>query len=231
MEDLSVVIPIYNENHDIVKKLRHELIDLGIEVIIVDDGSEFPYPDAIKHGVNFGYGAALLTGIKNSSREYVITMDGDFQHRVQDVINIYNVWKMLGDVDLLIGSRRLKYEKWYRVLGRKFLNFIASIISLIYLQDLNSGMRMFKKSIVLGYAPILCKTFSFTTSLTMSMLCDGYKVETFPIKVSERKHGKSKVKVIRDGFITLFYILWIGIAIRTRGIRAIWRKIFHVASS
>ena len=225
MDDLSVIIPIYNEEHSILDTLVKELKKLNIEVIVVDDGSQNPYPHSIKHGVNFGYGGALLTGIKNATRPLVCTMDGDGQHGVGDVVNLYIAWQMMKDADMIIGSRRLKKEKFIRMVGRKFLNWIASLVTGTYFVDLNSGMRIFRRELAVGYAPILCRNFSFTTSITISMLCDGYRVESFPIKVEDRKHGSSKVRVIKHGFITLYYILYLGIVLRTRRIRA-WLRPF-----
>ena len=92
--------------------------------------------------------------------------------------------------------------------------------------DLNSGMRMFKREIAVGYEPILCDTFSFTTSLTVAMTADNYKVAWFPINVQRRYSGKSNVNLIKDGFITVFYIFWIGFALRTRRIRAWLRSMW-----
>lgn len=219
LKGLSVVIPTFNENHKNIAHLEHSLSLLGAEVIIVDDGSKDPYPNAIKHGENMGYGQTLMTGISKASRSIILTMDGDGQHRVQDAKNLFQVWNML-DVDMVIGARRLTYEEPLRMWGRKILNLIASFFTGIYMSDLNSGMRIFKKDIAMGYFPILCKTFSFTTSITMSYMTDRYKVEWFPIKVKEREHGKSHVKVVKDGWVTLKYIIWIGCALRTRRIRA-----------
>jgi len=220
MNDLTIVIPCYNEDHGIITKLKDELESLGAEVIIVDDGSLNPYPSAIKHGTNFGYGSALMTGIKNASRDLVLTADSDAQHTVSEIVKVYHAFKLMSDVDMVIGARRLKNEKLLRFLGRKFINWTASIICTYWLADLNSGCRIFKKNIAIGYFEILCKRFSFTTSLTISMLCDGYRVEFFPIKIQERTFGKSRVKVISDGIVTMWYVFKLGFALRTRGIRA-----------
>jgi glycosyltransferase involved in cell wall biosynthesis len=219
LSNVSVVIPSFNENHSNLWKLTNELFFLGAEIIVVDDGSDNPFPTAIQHETNQGYGQSLMTGISAATRSLIITMDGDGQHRTQDALNLYQVWKML-DVDMVIGARRLDYEKPLRMWGRKCLNLIASFFTGRFLPDLNSGMRIFRRDIAKGYFPILCKTFSFTTSITMSFFCDNYKVEWFPIKVASRPHGKSHVKVIKDGLVTLKYILWIGMALRTRRIRA-----------
>lgn len=226
MEDLSVILPVFRENHKIIDKIAKELGRLNVEVIIVDDGSEKPYPKSIKHGVNHGYGSALLTGIKNATRPLICTMDSDGQHTVADVVNLYVAWRMMKTADMVIGSRRLKgTERWYRMLGRKTLNWIASLVTGQYFQDLNSGMRIFKRSVALGYAPILCRSFSFTTSLTISMLCDDYRIESFPINVEPRQFGGSKVRVLTDGIVTLWFILFLGAVMRTRRIRAWLRKL------
>ena len=224
LSKISVVIPSLNENHKNLAHLEHSLSLLGAEVIIVDDGSKNPYPNAIKHDTTKGYGQSLMTGISKASRSIILTCDGDGQHRVQDAKNLVQVWDML-EVDMLIGARRLTYEEPLRMWGRKILNFIASLFTGIYLTDLNSGMRMFKRDIAIGYFPILCKTFSFTTSITMSYMCDKYRCEWFPIKVKEREHGKSHVNVVKDGWVTLYYIVRIGLALRTRRIRAWLRRL------
>lgn len=227
MQDATVVIPAYEEDPIAITNLVSELRSIGAEVIVVDDGSQIPYPDAIKHGTNFGYGAALMTGIKNSTRDIIITADGDNQHRVSEIVKLYHAYKLMGDADMVIGVRRLKKESLLRYLGRKMLNWTASLMCTYWLPDLNSGCRIFKKSIAIGYFPILCKRFSFTTSLTISMLCDKYRVEFFPIKVEDRHHGKSRVKVVRDGLVTLYYIFRNSLALRTRGIRKVWRGLFQ----
>lgn len=226
MEDLSVIMPCYEENHETIKKTVEELRTLGCEVIVVDDGSQFPYPDSVKHGANFGYGSALMTGIKNATRPIILTIDSDGQHSVKEAVRLYHAYKLMECPDMVIGVRRIKAEKLVRFLGRKFLNWTASLICTYWLPDLNSGARIFKRDIAMGYFPILCRTFSFTTSLTMCMMLDKYKVEFFPIKVEDRTHGKSRVKVIRDGFVTLYFILKLGFAIRTRGVRA-WLRSFQ----
>jgi len=226
MNDVTVVIPCYEENHETISKTVKELESIGAEVIVVDDGSKDPYPKSIKHGTNFGYGSALMTGIKNSSRNLVLTIDGDGQHTVSEAVRLYHAFKLMNKVDMVIGVRRLEKESFIRFSGRKFLNWTASLFCLYWLADLNSGARIFKRDIAIGYFPILCKRFSFTTSLTLSMLIDKYRVEFFPIEIKERHHGKSRVKVFRDGFITLFYILKLSFALRTRGIRK-WLRSFR----
>lgn len=225
MNDLTVVIPSYNERSSILTRISNELREMGAEVIVVDDGSKRPHKESFKHGVTFGYGAAILTGIAQASRPFVMTMDGDGQHSSKEAKRLYEAFKLIGNADMVIGVRKMDHESFIRYIGRKFLNFVAWMVCMTYLPDLNSGMRIFNKEIVWGYRSILCKSFSFTTSLTISMLTDKYIVETFPIKVGSRKFGKTRVNLIRHGFVTLYYIFRNGLALRTRGIRNILRKI------
>ena len=94
---LSVIIPAYNEEKrlpETLKKVREFLNQQKYEweVIVVDDGSKDPYPHAIKHGVNMGYGQALMTGIQAATRPIIMTLDGDGQHTITSAKNLYTVW-------------------------------------------------------------------------------------------------------------------------------------------
>ena len=224
MNDLSVIIPCYNENEEIVTTLYTELTAQGAEVIVVDDGAMMNLSFVhLSHSPNMGYGYAIKRGIDKSTRPLICTADGDGQHTVSDIQRLYKTFNLVDHCDMIIGQRYNMKESKLRRFGRKFLNFIAAIISKHYLSDLNSGLRIFRRDLAVSYNSILCDTFSFTTSLTMSMVTDNYKVVNFPINVEPRTYGKSRVKIFKDGFVTLYYILWIGLALRTRKLRA-WKR-------
>lgn len=226
MKDLAVVIPVYKESNAIVTKLYRQLTLLGCQVIVVDDGStmdlEFPY---YTYPSNRGYGYAIKHGIKQATKPLILTMDGDGEHRVEDVEKLYQVFNLITDCAMLVGCRWNKTESPIRWIGRKAINFLATLWSRHLLVDLNSGMRMFKRELAMGYAPILCDTFSFTTSLTMAMVTDNHKVAWFPIDTNPRAYGKSHVKLVRDAIVTIRYIFYIGFALRTRRLRSWIRSI------
>lgn len=229
MNKCTVVIPVFNEDVKNVTKTYCELKMQGFEVIIVDDGSNMDFPEelnVISYPANIGYGYALKQGIKKAETPFIITMDGDGEHTSSDAQKLYTVFNLIDDCDMLVGCRWSVNEKPIRWIGRKAINFLASLWSRHFMVDLNSGMRMFKREIAVGYEPILCDTFSFTTSLTVAMTADNYKVAWFPINVQRRYSGKSNVNLIKDGFITVFYIFWIGFALRTRRIRAWLRSMW-----
>ena len=220
--DCTIVIPVFHENVQTVTQMYHELGLQGFKVIIVDDGSHMDFPEemnVITYPANIGYGHAIKQGIKAADTPIILTMDGDAQHTVSDAQKLYAIYKMGEDIKMIVGQRWNINEKPLRWFGRKFLNFIASLISGHYQSDLNSGMRIFDAQLAKNYSPILCDTFSFTTSFTMAMVTDRHKIAYFPIDVQRRSYGKSNVKIVRDGLITLYYIVWVGLALRTRGIR------------
>lgn len=226
--DCSVVIPVHNESKDVVENIYHSLIKEGFEVIVVDDGSTMPELDipTLFYFPHKGYGYALKTGIKAATNDLIITMDGDGEHRVEDAIKLYTVFKFIDNCSMLIGCRWNKKESKIRWFGRKVINFFAACLSRHMLPDLNSGMRIFSRRSVMGYFPILCDTFSFTTSITMAMVTDNHKVFWFPIETNSRSYGKSHVKLWKDGWVTVFYVIWIGFALRTRKLRAFLRKFY-----
>lgn len=223
LNNLSVVVPCHKENPMIVATLYTELTGCGAEVIIVDDGNSMDMPNGMPYVTypgQVGYGYAIKEGIKKATRALICTADGDGQHTVSDIQKLYAVFNMVSDCKMVIGQRWNLKETSHRWVGRKVLNFMASCINGHYHNDLNSGLRIFDRKLAVGYLPILCDTFSFTTSLTMAMVTDNHKTFCFPIDVKPRTYGKSHVKVIKDGIVTLYYIIWVGVALRTRGIRA-----------
>lgn len=225
LSGLTIVMPAYKEDETYLTQTYKELTSLGAEVIIVDDGNtmdlEIPHET---YPANMGYGYAIKHGIKKASNETILTMDSDAQHQVKDAIILYKIYQMIDGCEMVVGQRWSLKENPIRYIARKFLNFLASIISGHYMVDLNSGMRVFDRKLALGYSPILCDTFSFTTSLTMSMVTDGHKFTYIPIDVLPRNTGKSRVKLFRDGLVTLYYIVWVGLALRTRRLRACLKR-------
>mgnify|MGYP001576580314 FL=1 len=230
---ISVVIPVKDERPEAISdiltiKTTDKWHDLRYdwEILIVDDGSRVPFPGAtLRHERSQGYGAALKAGIRAAHGEWVVTADGDGQHRWRDIQRLVEFMEEFPENAMVIGNRRVKEPTVKRLLGRKMLNALASLFAGKWISDLNSGLRIFRKDIALGYFPILCNQFSFTTSLTLAFLADGYLVDWLPIRVLERRRGQSHVKVWSDGFRTLWYILWIGGALRTRGLRRVWRSL------
>lgn len=227
---VALVIPVKDEDPGIVTEIRRQCVTQGFggtggqSLVIVDDGSTHPVKDAeVRHETPRGYGAALKSGIRYTTADYIVTMDGDGQHHPFDAKRLIDFLRYFPENQMVIGDRRLHESQPIRWVGRKLLNTLAGLFAWHWIPDLNSGMRIFERKAAIGYEPILCNGFSFTTSLTLAMMADGYTIDWLPIKVAQRPLGKSRVKLFRDGWVTLKYIVWIGSACRTRRLRRVWR--------
>ncbi|MEN8158361.1 MAG: glycosyltransferase family 2 protein [Bacteroidota bacterium] len=211
----SIIIPAYNEE-DAIGSTLERLVELKIheeyEIIVVDDGSDDNTPDIIgkypvtlcRHQVNKGYGAALKTGIRKASGEYVILMDSDGQH---DPGYIKEIRKMLGEFDMVIGERSdTSFQVKRRKAGKRLIKRIGEYLVEQKLPDYNSGFRGFYRETIDNMLHLMPNGFSFSTTSTLAYLKEGYNIGTFPIEVSERIGRKSNVKMVKDGSKTILLL-------------------------
>jgi len=213
---LSVVIPAYNEEGaiaEVVEGVQAALNDIDREIIVVDDCSSDRTAEKAKnagatvvsHHANRGYGAALKTGIRKATHEWIAILDADGQHDPADLLRLLEALE--GDYDSVIGARDPNsFQYTSRMPGKAFLQWFSGILVGEKPADLNSGLRLFKKKDVLNYFPILPNKFSFTTTLTLAMLKDAYEIGTIPIQ-TESRQGRPSTVSIKDGLRTLILIM------------------------
>ena len=210
--EVSIVIPVYNEIgaleetvHDVSRYM--DASGLTYEVILVDDGStdgtgelmaslSVPNVKAIKHEVNQGYGAALKTGLKHARYDLMAITDADGTYPNERLPELV---KALGDDDMLVGARVGQNVQIpaIRKPAKRALNELANYLSDTKIPDLNSGLRVMRKDTVKKFMHILPDSFSFTTTITLAMLSDGYNVKYTPIDYYHRA-GDSKIHPIKD---------------------------------
>lgn len=217
--DVSIVIPAYNEEGAIAESLHglhHALQEVPwrYEVIVVDDGcsddtvcqaESVPGITVVSHGRNRGYGAALKTGIRQAHGETILIMDADGTYPAHFIPTLV---EELQDCDMVVGSRTGAISKIpaIRRPAKWFLNRLASFLSETDIPDLNSGLRAFRRSAVLPFFGILPSGFSFTTTITLAMLCNDYRVKYIPIDY-EQRIGRSKIKPIADTYRFILLVL------------------------
>jgi glycosyltransferase involved in cell wall biosynthesis len=218
--EASVIIPAYNEEIaigrvlDEVQKIMSGS-GLTYEIIVVDDGSKDSTVEVVKgkegvklvqHPVNRGYGGALKTGIKNASGEIILTFDADGTFQAREIPKLL---QYAGEYDMVVGSRSAKEERknLYRRPAKWFLTKLANYLSQVNIPDLNSGMRLFKKTDVERFLTILPSSFSFTTTLTLAYQCNEYQVKYIPVDHQGRVGGRSKISPLKDGFNFILLIL------------------------
>lgn len=214
-KEASVVIPAFNEETGIGPLL--EKMSVGgllqkYEVIVVDDGSTdrtaeivSTYPvKLVRHGVNKGYGASLKTGIRRSTYEKVMMLDSDGQH---DPACLDTICQMLDNAEMVIGERNAEsFQVSNRKSGKWLIRKTGEFLVEQPLPDFNSGLRGFKRDLILNILHLMPNGFSFSTTSTLAFLKEGYTIGTFPIYVSERIGRNSSVKFFRDGTKTMLLL-------------------------
>lgn len=222
LQPFSLVIPAYNEENGIagtLDQLHAQLSSIGCEyeIIVVDDGSTdrtgailATRDDVriIEHQQNRGYGAALKTGIRHARYPLIVITDSDGTYpneRIPDLV------ALAADADMVVGSRNGMNVEYplVRKIPKWFLVRFASWMAHTRIPDLNSGLRVFHKSVAERFLNILPNGFSFTTTITLAMLTNGYAVHYEPIDYRDRI-GRSKVKPIRDTLRFIQLILRTG---------------------
>ncbi len=199
-EAISILIPAFNETGsiaDVIRNIRRVMQDQAYEIIVIDDGSGDDTADrALSHGVrvlqhkvNRGYGASLKTGILAARNECILIMDADGTYPAESIPDIVNG---LQDADMAVGMRAKENMPFSKRLAKWLLRRLAQHITSQKIPDMNSGMRAFRRSLVMRYFGVVSDRFSFTTTLTVALLSDNYVVKYLPIEYHQRV-GKSKI--------------------------------------
>jgi glycosyltransferase involved in cell wall biosynthesis len=201
---ISVVIPAFDEEAaiaSVVGEIDATLRRSGVpaEILVVDDGSHDRTAQAaadagarvLRHRSNRGYGAALKTGITAASHDIIAIIDADGTYPVEPLPRLL---AELANADMVVGARTGEHVRIpvARRPAKWVLNKLANYVSDARIPDLNSGLRVFRRDVVLQYFPILPDQFSWTTTITLAMHCDKYAVSYVPINYRLRQ-GRSKI--------------------------------------
>jgi glycosyltransferase involved in cell wall biosynthesis len=211
--EVSILIPAYNEAQvigDVVTRINK--LYPHFEIIVINDGSTDNTAQAAKdagalvysHPHNIGNGAAIKSAIRFASGKVLVFMDGDGQHRPEDIKDMLTYFP---DYDMVVGARSKNHQaSWGRALANRIYNWLASYVAKFPIQDLTSGFRAVKSEIAHNFLYLLPNTYSYPTTITLGMLRSGRSVKYVPIHTENRKKGKSKIRVFRDG-VRFFLII------------------------
>jgi len=215
-EPVTIIVPAYNEAEGIGQVLDTIIncmleADVEYELIVVDDGStdgtdaivEAKGVRIIRHKFNRGYGASLKTGIRQSRCPIVAIIDADGTYPVDALPQLL---ASMVEYDMAVGARTGDHVKIQplRRPAKWFLRKLADYLSGFKIPDLNSGLRIFRRELAERFFGIFPDGFSFTTTITLAALTNGYRVEFLPINYYKRT-GQSSIKPLRDflGFVLL----------------------------
>ena len=222
--DISVVVPLYNEEESLPELYRWiekvmKANGFSFEVIFVNDGStdnswqviedlskQSENVKGIKFRRNYGKSPALYCGFKEAQGDVVITMDADLQDSPDEIPGLYKMITEDG-YDLVSGYKQKRYDPLSKTLPPKLFNATARKISGIHnLHDFNCGLKAYRRDVIKNievygemhrYIPYLAKNAGFDKI--------GEKV----VHHQARKYGKSKFGLNRffNGYLDLI-TLW-----------------------
>jgi glycosyltransferase involved in cell wall biosynthesis len=222
---LSIIVPVYNEEKTILEILDRvialQIPNVQKEIIVVDDGSTDLTREKLKkiknvkiilHDKNKGKGAAVKTGIKEASGDYIIIQDADLEYHPRQIINL--VSEIDGDNTVIYGTRlnRLPHldreEKkhlfiWHYV-GNRFLSLVTSVLYGQWITDMETCYKLFPKKAVNGMR-INARGFEFEPEITAKLLKNGYKIKEVSITATPRGYDEGKkLNTVRDGLKALW---------------------------
>ena len=219
---LSVIIPVYNEVHNIhtiVKRVQDT--KLAGEIIIVDDGSKDGTRDILQkmdgkkkihvilHEKNQGKGAAVVTGMKAAKGDILLIQDADLEYDPRDYPLLLKPLEE-GLADVVYGSRFLggphRVTMFWHQVANKLLTFMTNILYDSILTDMETGYKVFRRKVIEGIT-IRAKRFNFEPEFTAKILKRKYRIYEVPISFNPRDYTEGKKIKFHDAFEAVWALI------------------------
>lgn len=229
---LSVIIPVFNEKNTILEVLKKvesvKIKEISKEMIIIDDFSTDGTREILQnfqklkqnykiifHEKNLGKGAAVRTGIKNVTGDFIIIQDADLEYDPSDYPSIL---QPLIDkkADAVYGSRFMNkrsaelnkpsFLQQIFYMGNLFLTFFTNLLYGASLTDIETGYKAFKTEIV-KQINLSSTGFNFEPEITAKLLKKGYKIYEVSISYNSRSFKEGKKITMIDGLKAAWYLL------------------------
>jgi glycosyltransferase involved in cell wall biosynthesis len=222
---VSIVIPAYNEAPTIAHVLRRVCeLDLNTEVLVVDDGSaddtiaiveglrdELPNVRLIRHDRNQGKGAAVRTGIGESTGDIVLIQDADLEYDPRDLPKLLAPL-LEGVADVVYGTRLRGGEPqrahlFWHYAGNRFLSLLTNVLFNTTISDMEVGYKAFRGDLIRGI-DLVSNDFRFEPEVTAKILRRrDIRLYEIPISYYGRSFDEGKKITWRDGFLAVGALL------------------------
>lgn len=207
--DISIVIPLMNEEESLVELHRQLLATLSVvnkqyEIIFVDDGSidnsfttltELHKSDdrveVIKFRRNFGKAAALQAGIMAAHGNVIITMDADLQDSPKEIPSF--LAKLDTGLDIVSGWKKLRFDPLHKTAPSRLFNWVTRMMSGIDIHDFNCGFKAYRRE-VFDHIKLYGELHRYIPVLAG---WKGFRVGEIVVEHQPRKSGQSKYGIER----------------------------------
>ncbi|HHL71265.1 MAG TPA: glycosyltransferase [Bacteroidetes bacterium] len=222
--DLSVVIPLYNEEESVAELYAQisavvEREGLDTEIIFIDDGStddsfevlcalreQDPRVRVCQFRRNYGKSAALAEGFARARGAYVVTMDADLQDDPEEIPHLID--KLEQGFDLISGWKKKRYDPFIKRVTSKLFNFVTRTLTGVNLHDMNCGLKIYRNEVVKN-VQIYGQRHRFIPVLAVQ---NGFRVGELVVTHHARKYGVSKFGPSRflNGFLDLITLIFLS---------------------
>ncbi len=219
---LSVVIPVFNEAHnirEIINRVQNQ--KLASEIVIVDDGSKDGTRDILKeldgkdevrvilHEINQGKGAAVVTGMRAAKGDILLIQDADLEYDPRDYPQLLQPIHE-GLADVVYGSRFLgaahRVTMFWHLIANRLLTFMTNILYNTILTDMETGYKVFRREVIEGMN-IHSKRFDFEPEFTAKIHKRHYRIFEVPITFNPRDYSQGKKIKLYDAFAAVWTLL------------------------
>jgi glycosyltransferase involved in cell wall biosynthesis len=223
-QKLSVIIPVFNEEHtivSIVRRVHEQEVPLAKEIVIVEDGGtdatwlqlqkvqDLPGVKIVRTSSNLGTGAALRRGFQEATGDILIVQDADLEYDPGDYPKL--IEPILEDrADVVYGSRFLSDSRrvllYWHSLGNKVLTHFSNSITNLNLTDMMTCYKAFRREVLKSFE-LRSNRFGFEPEFTARVAQRGWRVYEVPITYHGRGYEEGKKTTWKDGFSALGTIL------------------------
>lgn len=212
----SIVIPAYNEAHNIAKAV--ELLVEGIrkeeipfELIVVNDNSTDSTPLVVQEACDRhaevklvnnrtpgGFGRAIRCGLEHIEGDAVAIVMADLSDSPEDVVRCYR--KIEEGYDCVFGSRFMKgsnvtHYPVVKLFVNRVVNLLIRLMFFTKHNDLTNAFKVYRRHVIDAVVPLRAAHFNITIELSLSALIRRYRIAAIPIDWSGRLWGVSNLKL------------------------------------